>query len=329
MRAKFIKEDAMGGVSSPGSTLANVPGVGTASPAASGATTGAQQTSSDSIGSGDKWGDGDIYDQNGKIKKKGKKGKKKVEENNLNPFDKIGAMMAKKMGVAQPFKKKDSRTNQVKQETFKEAKEPQFKLPTLDQYSKAAEHIPVHPLETRKGKKMDEDAATAEQDSLKDTKAKILLKELGVPFIFKQGPSGKHRVYVKGDNINNVVKKIKELDWEEVGTNPEKTIKKFRKDGKELTIFADGKDLPRVTVVDVEETGNDMIESILSKKMVSNSLEPYLTEDDAEEKIYTVYIATSNGKKNIKIKATSREYSRKKVYAENPKAEVIGCNYPE
>jgi len=283
---KFVKEtldeDAMGGVSAPGATLVNVPGVGSAQPAQTAAMTGAQQTSPDAIGSGDKFGDGPIYDQNGKIetekeKKKREKEAKKgaIKENNLNPYDKIGAMMAKKMGVPQTFKKGDSRTNTVKQETFEEAPEPEFRLPTLDQYAKAAEHVPVHHLEKRKGKKIDEGETPAEQETLKDSKAKKLLKDLGIPFIYKAGPSGKHRVYLKGD-INEIVDKIIELEWDEVGKNDENTIKKFHKDDEELTIYADGKDLPRVTLKPVQVTADDMVESILSKKIVSNSIEPYI-----------------------------------------------------
>jgi hypothetical protein len=199
-----------------------------------------------------------------------------VGENNLNPYDQIGALMAKKMGVKQTFKKGDYKTNTVKQAHFEEAKEPEFTLPTLDQYAKAAEHVPVHHLETRKGKKMHEEEEPREQESLKDIKAKEELEKLSIPYIYKKGPSGKHRVYVKGMNINDVVKKLKELDWEEVGMNKEKTIKKFHKDEKELTIFADGKDLPRVIVKEAPTTGNDIVESILAKKIVSNSIEPYL-----------------------------------------------------
>lgn len=76
-------EEEMGGVSAPAATLVNTPGVGSATPASTAAMTGAQQTSSSSLGSGDKWGDGSIYDQNGKLKnkkKKKKKSKKKVNE---------------------------------------------------------------------------------------------------------------------------------------------------------------------------------------------------------------------------------------------------------
>ena len=50
-----LYESAMGGVSSPYSTLYNVPGVGTAVPAQVAATTGAQFTSPAAKGSGDKW----------------------------------------------------------------------------------------------------------------------------------------------------------------------------------------------------------------------------------------------------------------------------------
>jgi uncharacterized protein (UPF0216 family) len=277
MRAKFVKEDAMGGVSAPGATLNNVPGTGNATPPAT--------TDMTTMGSGDRW-DNDTADKKKKKKKKKATGPfekpatQAVAESNMNPYDKIAAMMGKKMGVKSPFKKKDSRTNTVEQEFFEEADEPVFKLPTLDQYAKAAEHVPVHPLEnrkdTRKNKTVNEAGEAREEESLKDVKAKQELEKLAIPYIYKQGPSGRHRVYIKGININDVVKKLIELDWTVAGKNPENTIKKFHKDGIELAIFADGKDLPRVTVKTVEETGNDMIESVLAKKVVSNSLEPYI-----------------------------------------------------
>jgi len=76
---ELLDED-MGGVSAPAATLSNTPGVGNATPATIAATSGAQQTSSSAIGSGDKWGDGLMYDQNGKIKKKKKKKSKLVKE---------------------------------------------------------------------------------------------------------------------------------------------------------------------------------------------------------------------------------------------------------
>jgi len=200
---------------------------------------------------------------------------KKISEVNSSPYDKIAAMMGKKMGIKSPFKKGDSRTNTVKQEFFEEADEPVFSLPTLDQYQKAAEHVPVHPLETRKGKKVNEDETPREQETLKDAKAKNLLKELGIPFIYKIGPSGRHRVYLKGD-VNEIVKKIKELEWKESGKNEENTVKKFTKDVDEITIYADGKDLPRMTLKPIQETTEDVVESIITKKVVSNSIEPYI-----------------------------------------------------
>lgn len=123
MKYYFIKsklnEDAMGGVAAPMATLNNTPGVGNASPASSAATTGAQQSGSSCIGSGDKWGGNSMYTQNGKLKKKKKI--KKVEEENINPYDKIGTMMAKKMKVPMTFKKKHGKTNTVKQKIVRES----------------------------------------------------------------------------------------------------------------------------------------------------------------------------------------------------------------
>jgi hypothetical protein len=121
LRMKKVNEDAMGGVSAPMSTLNNTPGVGNAVPASSAATTGAQQTSSSSIGSGDKWRSAGTYTQNKKLKKK----KKKVQEDSINPYDKIGTAMAKKLKVPMPFKKKKSRTNTVSQKKFES-----FQVPT-------------------------------------------------------------------------------------------------------------------------------------------------------------------------------------------------------
>jgi len=117
-----VNEDAIGGVTTPISTLNNTTGVGNAVPASSSAMSGAQQTDSSVIGSGDKWDGNDIYNQNGKLKKK------KVEEENINPFDKIGTLMAKKMKVPMTFKKKKSKTNTVVQTKFESVSE------TLDQY---------------------------------------------------------------------------------------------------------------------------------------------------------------------------------------------------
>jgi len=62
---EYLNEDDMGGVGSPMSTPNNVPGMGTATPGGS-----------TNIGSGDNWGFGSMYTQNGKIKSKKKKRRK-------------------------------------------------------------------------------------------------------------------------------------------------------------------------------------------------------------------------------------------------------------
>jgi len=100
-----IYEDAMGGVSAPMSTLNNTPGVGNVVPGGIG-----------KMGSGDKFGNTfnkKPYTQSVKKKKRTiMKKTKKVEENNINPFDKIGVAMAKQMKITLPFKKKKNSTNQ-------------------------------------------------------------------------------------------------------------------------------------------------------------------------------------------------------------------------
>ena len=90
-------------VGAPMTTLTNTPGMGNAQPASVAAMTGSQQMSSSCIGSGDKW-------DNGGKKKKNKKRKTKkfypsLEEESINPYDKIGVYMAKKMKVPVYFKK--------------------------------------------------------------------------------------------------------------------------------------------------------------------------------------------------------------------------------
>jgi FMN phosphatase YigB (HAD superfamily) len=108
---KFVKED-MGGVSAPMSTPANTPGMGSAVPPSKGG-----------IGSGDRW--------DNKVASKRKK-KKKLEEDNVNPYDKLGMAMAKKVGAATPFKKKKSKGNQnaMKQQKF------EHQIITLDDFVK-------------------------------------------------------------------------------------------------------------------------------------------------------------------------------------------------
>jgi len=83
MRARFVNEmDGAG----------TTPGMGNAVPASTAAMTGSQQASSSAIGSGDKW----TSDSSTKMH---------VQEENINPYDKIGTAMAKKMKVPMTFKK--------------------------------------------------------------------------------------------------------------------------------------------------------------------------------------------------------------------------------
>lgn len=124
---EVLKEDTMGGVSSPMTTLTNTPGMGNAVPGSS---------STNNIGSGDKWGNtigGKPYTQKAKVKRKKKPIKKKlVKEDNINPYDRIATSMAKKMDVKLPFKKKlgKSKTGEVIQKTF------EHEIISLDEYLK-------------------------------------------------------------------------------------------------------------------------------------------------------------------------------------------------
>ena len=92
------------------------PGMGNAVPASTAAMTGSQQASSSAIGSGDKWGgDASI-------------GKPAVQEQNINPYDKIGTMMAKKMNVPMTFEKgKDQSVKHVKQKDITNPKNHKYK----------------------------------------------------------------------------------------------------------------------------------------------------------------------------------------------------------
>jgi hypothetical protein len=255
----ILKED-MGGASTPMTTTVNTPGVGNAQLPKMAAMTGNQQASNDSKGSGDKYGDTP------------KKKNKKLKEENTNPHNTDPVLDAyKKNGgkPAEPFKKGDSKTNTVV------LKNESFQIETLDDYVKASKHVPKHPLQTKK--KINEEEETVNDiENLKDVKAKNELIDLNIPFIYKPGPSGNRRVYIKG-NVNDAVKKLLDLEWEEVGTNPENSIKKFHKDDKEIAIFADGKDLPRITLKPIQKKTEDTaLESIIINKLVSNSLEPYI-----------------------------------------------------
>jgi len=262
-----LDEEAMGGVSAPMATLQNTPGVGNATPAAA-----ADMTA---VGSGDKWGDGPIYDQKGKLetkKKKSKKKKKVIKENNLNPYDKIGAMMAKKMGTPQVFKQGDSVTNTVKQEHFKESPEPNFKIPTFDQYQKDSKDKP----KKKKKKKVNEEEMRDEQ-ALKDVRAKEELEKLGIAYEFKPAKSGKNRTFIKTP-MKELLELIGKSEWEDAGKNPENTLRKYIKGDQVLAIFADGKDLPRATVTAVKKSKDEepSLESVVIRKVVSNSLNPYI-----------------------------------------------------
>lgn len=105
MKAKLINELMGTGAS---------PGIGNIAPASAAATTGAQMSSPLSTGSGDKFDNTvgkKLYTQS-KIKKKKPMKKKKLEEENINPYDKLGTAMAKKIGIKSPFKKKKDKKNQ-------------------------------------------------------------------------------------------------------------------------------------------------------------------------------------------------------------------------
>ena len=114
---KKLREE-MGGA--PMSGAGTVPGMGNAVPPQPGTT-----------GSGDKWGNSvnkKPYTQASPKRKK--KVVKKIEEDNINPYDKVGMAMAKKAGVKTPFKKKPSKSNQnsMKQQKF------EHKIITLDEF---------------------------------------------------------------------------------------------------------------------------------------------------------------------------------------------------
>jgi len=225
-----------------------------------------------------------------------------IFENNLNPYDKIGAMMAKKMGVPQPFKKKDYRTNTIKQKHWEELDEDQpdnttdiddyvanpdkvmnnakkrrvneeqklFKIETLDTYKKTCTHVPDYFLTSGK-KKINEEKDLRNSNALKNVKAKEVLTKLGIAFKYKPGQSGIDRVFIT-EPMKSVLSKIEQSNWEEYGKNPENTIRKWSNDDLILTVYAEGKDLPRATVI----TDVKVDESYKIRKVVPNSLDPYI-----------------------------------------------------
>ena len=142
---KFVKED-MGGVSAPISTIVNTPGMGNAVPGSS---------ATNNIGSGDNWGNtinDKPYTQGKPLKKKTTKKKRVlkkktinkklkstgltkalVDESNVNPYDKIGQMMMKRMKNKSAFKKGKEKRNQnsVVQKKFEHT------IITLDEFAES------------------------------------------------------------------------------------------------------------------------------------------------------------------------------------------------
>lgn len=131
-REKRLKKqitEEMGGVSAPMATLGNTPGMGNVVPAGNG-----------SFGSGDKFGNvigSKPYTQTSSVKRKKKKSlkKKKINEENINPHDKIGVAMAKKMGVPLNFKKGKG-DKDVEQEKVDEDIDLSTKIMSFEEWSK-------------------------------------------------------------------------------------------------------------------------------------------------------------------------------------------------
>jgi hypothetical protein len=130
----WVNEEAMGGVSSPMSTLNNTPGMGNAAPAAK-ATTGSMGDSN--TGSGDNWDSSTgikpavqekmtfIREEVDKI----------MNEQNINPHDKLGVAMAKKMGINIPFEKGKG-DKDVKQKEIDEDIDLSTKLVSFEEWAK-------------------------------------------------------------------------------------------------------------------------------------------------------------------------------------------------
>jgi hypothetical protein len=114
---QIVREDAVGGVSSPMATLNNTPGMGNVVPGS---------TLTYGIGSGDKFGNSNfkMFTQSSLTRKK----KKRIKEGGfVNPYDKVGNAMLKKMKVDTPFKKGPDGT-------VKSTKK--YKIKPLDEYMK-------------------------------------------------------------------------------------------------------------------------------------------------------------------------------------------------
>lgn len=115
----LMNEDVMGGASTPMSTLNNTPGMGNATP-----------PQSNSSGSGDKWGDSSLGPYTQKSNEEFYPSLDLVlNEENISPYDKIGSMMAKKMGVPLNFKKgKNTSASEVHQVNVEKPKNPKYKV---------------------------------------------------------------------------------------------------------------------------------------------------------------------------------------------------------
>ena len=74
--------------------------------------------------------------------------------------------------------------------------------------------------------------------------------------------------------MKDVLDTLKEGGWEEYGKNPENTIRKYMKGDQILTIYADGKDLPRATVTPKDQ--EEASEKLVIRKVVPGSINPYL-----------------------------------------------------
>lgn len=109
----LILNEDLGGVSTPMSTTMNTSGMGNAQPAQIAAMTGQQQSSPLSKGSGDRWDNKTIPKKKKRKKKTNENFYPSLEEQNINPYDKIGVQMAKKMKVPINFKK--AKNQSVKQ----------------------------------------------------------------------------------------------------------------------------------------------------------------------------------------------------------------------
>jgi hypothetical protein len=246
VKESLVVEDGMGGVSATMSTVLNTPGVGNATPAGLAATTGAQMSSPKSTGSGDRFDNDTAKKKKKKRTTKGPFGKpatqaaqpktKKLKEENISPYDKIGMAMAKKMKIKPPFKKKDSRTNTTTQRKFESQT---YSIMTLDDFSNRL-------LEEEKK----DTENTSDKESLKYVKGKDELKKIGIAFVYKM-IDDKHQIAFIKDDTETVEQKLKEDGWKKGESKTEKTCKidEYTKEDETLSVFTGEFDHPYVTLV--------------------------------------------------------------------------------